>query len=884
MTSVHEPVLHALSVEPRVARPGETVSVIFRTRNLGTAPSPPGTVAFLLGDGLEPVDAEEAAVMPVAPGDDVVAVMHARVARPLDDRTELAVQAVLRVPDAVLGTNVCMVRVRSRAVLDGAASGTFVEPLDADHVRVRAVVTNEGDGTALDVRVVVAAPRGCVRVEGDGPAIAEVERLDVGASVAVAFEARIVAPVAVVAVDDGEVRYGGMRRCLLPVREVVVLEPVIAAPCVEVRPSRRSVDVGVGVRNDGWVDARDVRVRIALPPALRVIDGSIALNGVPVAARARRGGGDASFARVERAGGAHVVTAQVPARSTGRIALSAAFPAGCAGGTIVAGVGPHEVAAPFAPELARDLRMRLIETPRCVAPGGEIGVAAEVINAGDLAEELFFCIAAGPGIVIAPEAVARTIAPGSVAVVKLTVRARAATSIDEELQLSVVACDAERERARADFAVVVRDRLAPCCDEPTDLDDEALPAVVHAALHGPDDVSAGAPFPVRVDIDVEDAVDVLGVRVREVPGARYVCGSTSLDGRLLLDRAGSSPLAGEGLLLRSILPGTRVSAAWTLLADPSVCDEALIVEAVVDADGEETPCEAIAVRVRGRDAFAAQPAGLPYHVDACVIGTDAAAVVPAASCAPSTIAATSGAADLREDPLLDSPSTHSPRPSSRDDDAFTFALRLSGACLDDVARMPRVTGGGLVAHILALRALLPDAETSGDRGVASALDDVRRAAGDVFDRLFVKLRIPGFDVASDDVDDVVLRSAMVDLFERLLTASRGDDRCEDVSVRITRERVRELLAAFAGAPYGAPAMLRALVALLPTRCERDPALGSALARYAIALDDALAGYEGAPLELFDDALARGSDRALGDARAALAATIADRTAFTELAC
>src|SRR6202011_5958178 len=113
---------------------------------------------------------------------------------------------------------------------------------------------------------------------------------------------------------------------------------------------------------------------------------------------------------------------------------------------------------------------------------------------------------------------------------------------------------------------------------------------------------------------------------------------------------------------------------------------------------------------------------------------------------------------------------------------------------------------------LALRNLLPDGETSGHRGIASALDGVRCALNDVFDRLFVKLRIPGFDVASDDVDDVVLRSAMIALFERLLDAPGGGEHYGGATVRIARERVQELLAAFTDAPYGAPAMLRALVA------------------------------------------------------------------------
>jgi hypothetical protein len=103
-------------------------------------------------------------------------------------------------------------------------------------------------------------------------------------------------------------------------------------------------------------------------------------------------------------------------------------------------------------------------------------------------------------------------------------------------------------------------------------------------------------------------------------------------------------------------------------------------------------------------------------------------------------------------------------------------------------------------------------------------------------------------------------------------------------VRITRERVRELLDAFSDAPYGSPAALRALAALLPARCHTDPALSAALTRYACAFDDVLARYEGAPLELFDDALARTSDRALDDARAALAAALRECAPFAELAC
>ncbi len=73
-------------------------------------------------------------------------------------------------------------------------------------------------------------------------------------------------------------------------------------------------------------------------------------------------------------------------------------------------------------------------------------------------------------------------------------------------------------------------------------------------------------------------------------------------------------------------------------------------------------------------------------------------------------------------------------------------------------------------------------------------------------------------------------------------------------------------------------MLRALVALLPTHCAGEPALGAALARYAAALDDALARHASAPARAFDDALALNVDAALDDARADLLAALGARGA------
>jgi hypothetical protein len=143
---------------------------------------------------------------------------------------------------------------------------------------------------------------------------------------------------------------------------------------------------------------------------------------------------------------------------------------------------------------------------------------------------------------------------------------------------------------------------------------------------------------------------------------------------------------------------------------------------------------------------------------------------------------------------------------------------------------------------------------------------------DVFDRLFVKLRIPGFYVAADDLEDPFLRSALIALFARLPEGAVSDAR----------------VAPLPDAAYGAPTIFRRLVALLPRSAglhdAHDALLGEAVSRYVAAVDDALARFENVPLELFEDALTRGSDRALDEARAEMLEALHARIAPAAAAC
>jgi hypothetical protein len=941
-------------------------------------------------------------VEPVAPGEYVVAAMRARVAVPVEDGAAITVRAALHLPDAVLATNACTVTVRGRAVVDGPGSGAFVEAVDPQAVRVRAVVANDGDGPARAVRVVVPAPAGCVRADGDGAAVLEIERLDPGERAEFAFEARIVAPVAEVRADAGEVRYGDGRRVALPSRDAVALEPVIAPPRVSVTPSRRRADVAVDVVNDGWVDAHDVRVRVALPAALRLVDGSVVVDGVRVDAgsavrrRTARDRAASAFARLERDGAAPgIVIAAVPARSIVRVEMAALVPAACSDGMIAVTVDAHQIDVPFVPDRVRAVRVRVVDAPRTVSPG-EIGrIVARLVNAGDVAETVSVGIAdvsvgiADVALTNDTDTPSLTLLPGSVASVELALPVPEDVDDDRALACAVLVRDTSGERARAAFSLVVRDRAWLALEEPPVRDDacvrylvrnggstvardvvaifeetrlragsiapgasaavevderlarrggslsiagrealalppldDRIPAIVHAALHAPQRVVAGASFSVRLDIDVEDAVDVLAIGVPAVAGCSYVPGSTLLDGRALLDRTGcapegaSSPLAGDGLSLRGVPAGTRVSLMWSLFAD-APCDEALTVGAVLCVDAEGRPVAPVTVTLAARDAFAARPEGLPYHVEACTAALPVTGIespspvpvpvpVPVSVPVPMPVSAMSSSAGNAVAPAITIPYDDPVRvpgifaldaaPILQRERRLAFSMRLDGERIDEIARLLHaVRGCGLVAHLFTLRLFFPDAVDTQDPLVSESVDTydtavfdafgaVRLAVRDVFDRLFVKLRIPGFDVSSDDLDDPSLRSALLVLFERLADAAPDRVVFQEAPTGLDRAQVGRMLAAFADAPYGAPAVMRALVALLPACCDDDPALAAAVRRHALLLDDVLGRYEGLPLELFDDALARREDAALDDARAAVLAALRAHVPPAEVAC
>jgi hypothetical protein len=910
MIEEHEPCLHALDVEPRSACSGDVVAFTFRLRNHGSRCADSAVLRLMLPPGLEPLGPVEVPLGNAAPGEELRAMFRARVGTGLDDRTELAAQALIVLPDAVRPTNRCRVQVHTAPRFDGQGSGARVECVDAETVRVVATATNEGDGPARDTLLTVRAPAGCVRLDGDGPVLAQATRLEPGETLTGELLARIAAPQSALRADECDVASREAGRRALPVRAAVTLEAQLADPEVRISPGRSRVDVCAVIRNDGWVDAHDVPVSIVLPATLRVADASIRIDEVRYPLRMTRSAPFAPVRVIQVKSPIAIRLARVPARGTTQIAFTLA----CAPGSAPIGIeivaGERRTAASVHAPAVRDVRLRVVDAPRWVESRGNGRLAIEVFNAGDASHDLSIALESADATAdpVHVRARARTLQQVPLA---LHVAPREGDP-KESLSGEVVAREAAGECARLAVSLALRERAWLVLDGAPALADGRLiytvqnvgtttardlraevgawsselepipPGDRHSVavdqtlanqvgvirmgerkvliLPAPDDgarveldatlaavpeVVYGATLPVRLVLRAHAAIEALDLQVDADAACPYVAGSTTIDGRALAESAGATHLH-RGLHLRRIAPGTRIEIGWSQLPVVIPPDAALAISGSLCVDGERRSLVPLRVLVRERDPYAQGFATPAYAVDASP--ADAAAGIPAPPAAA---------------------------PPAAEGDGVAVALRPDW---HDATRrlLQRTEEPGLLPHILALRALFPDRELSGNCALAAALDAARTALRDVFDRLFVKARIPGFPVAADDIEDSGLRLALSALFEAFAGAApSAPPAAEGVWGRIDRRAAQSACSVLSTAPYGAPAVLRTLALLIPTHSDDDE-VAAAVARYMGELDDTLRACADQPLEAFDRALSSGRYATLDASREALLGAVAAR--------
>jgi hypothetical protein len=405
---------------------------------------------------------------------------------------------------------------------------------------------------------------------------------------------------------------------------------------------------------------------------------------------------------------------------------------------------------------------------------------------------------------------------------------------------------------------------------PIGWDVQPAAVAVEADLIVAEAIRAGQRLDIRLRCVAAASLETLRVRPRPHSGAVYVAGSTTVNGYAIVDGVDGPPLLlGDGLSLYDIPAGTIAEISWSLL--PRTPGD-LIVAVDIEANG--APIDLPDARVRISDAvpFGARPSALPFHIDAATVADPAAAGVlldppatippatipaatipaPAPSAAPGETSAMPAVKDyLSEDMHAErrlierarmaasapaSPGTNAPST------AGTFVLQHT---LDDVrlASIRRVLRGsrgpGVVGHLPAFAVLLPTA-IGADPTVNAALGNATDAIRGVYERLFVKLRIPGYDVSPFDLEDNAARRELLAFFR---AASAGTALppygSADLRVTLTSSALDAARDVLTDAPLGGSATLAAIAGLLPRGGEGGLApLGAYVEQLAVELAEA----------------------------------------------
>jgi hypothetical protein len=341
----------------------------------------------------------------------------------------------------------------------------------------------------------------------------------------------------------------------------------------------------------------------------------------------------------------------------------------------------------------RDVRVRAVDVPRSAVPGERIRIAARVVNAGDVAEQLSFACA-GSLISSSVDMPRRVLPAGTWSLVEAPVQVRDDAPDGAVVRGAFIVSDANGERASDSVTFRIRDRMTVAPAEPPPAESSPAPSV-RTVLHAPRGVFAGAAFETRLELHAGTQIETLRVRIPEVAGCRYVSGSAALDGRALLDRvSGSSdgsPLADDGLVIGGIAAGSRLALAWRLFAQTSTDGDALRVSALIDADGVAHAVESDALEIVEPDSFAVRPDGLAYHVASCAV--DPSQTVASGVPADRAIVAPACASEILSASPIDTPAELPPHRGVLPARAGVgqFTLRFDAQRVDDLAPASRAT-------------------------------------------------------------------------------------------------------------------------------------------------------------------------------------------------
>lgn len=868
----------------RAVRPGEVIHFRFRAKNGSEVPTPPALLVLVLPPGWSPLDPLEADIPSVAPGAEHSVGFRARPDVADATTAHSPIQAALHLDTLVLGSNVVHMRVFGHPRLNGPASSVRIEPGEGGALRVAVTVVNEGDAAARAVRAVVPPPPGFGAEES--AIVATVDELPVGGTLSFGYAMVPLAPAAAtVCIDDAYVAYDGGRVSLLT-RVSALLAPEIAEPQIEAERRAGRLDLRIRIANDGWVAARDVRCALDLPAGWRVLRGTMRADAAPPAIRRdnesengvaialplvpARGFVDitvvASASRPRVEGdltvrcGSHTVTFAIPQVAQRALRLDARPESAFAepGSVVAVAVDVHNTG-----ETSERVSVSLDEEP-CWSGELRAGAAAAFVarltvpaHLGDADVLPVAVTAAGEdGIELAAtQFELRAVDRPWIAIdevvwergqTRVTIRNVGATTardvrLDGETEV-LVASLAPGETYAAVVAPGVARAASIVGHDGRSVrigwDDQAPPVDVAAQLVAPPAARSGERLDVRLRITGAGAVQSLRVRPRTHAAAVYVAGSTTVNGHAVVDGVEGPPLfTRNGLALHDVPAGTLVEIGWSLL--PRTPGE-LPIDVEVDANGTAVNVEALTVTIADAPPFGARPSALPFFVDATTVG-DFSVTAPytgEAALLPTPLPAETAIDALPTPPDPSGPQAWTLAPPdlpAEETSAFpasgptvTAWLSLDAVRAASIVRVLRgARGPGMISHVPSLAVLFPNAIASGDPALDATFARASEAIRAIFERLFVKLRIPGYNVTPGDLEDAATRRELLALLDGIAAANDPGtplDSRADVFVRIERHRVRAARAALADAPLGGPQALAAIATLLPRQGAGDAAV------------------------------------------------------------
>lgn len=762
------------------------------------------------------------------------------------------------------------------------------------------------------MRAVVPPPPGFGAEESH--IVATVDELPVGGTLAFAYTMLPLGPAAAnVCIDDAYIAYDGGRVSLITGTSAL-LAPEIAEPLIEAERRAGRLDLRIRVANDGWVAARDVRCALDLPAGWRVLRGTMRVDGAPPAIRRdnesengvaialplvpARGFVDitvvASASRPRVEGdltvrcGSHTVTFTIPQVAHRALRLNARPESAFAepGTAVAVAIDVHNTG-----ETSERVTVSMDEEP-CWNGELRAGAAAAFVarltvpaHLGDADVLPVAITAAGEdGIELAAaQFELRTVDRPWIAIddvvwergqTRVTIRNVGATTarnvrLDGETDVLVAAL-APGETYSAVVAPAVARAASVVGHDGRAVrigwDDQAPPVDVAAQLIAAATARSGERLDVRLRVTGAGAVQSLRVRPRAHAAAVYVAGSTTVNGHAVVDGVEGPPLfTRNGLALHDIPAGTVVDIGWSLL--PRTPGE-LPVEVEVDANGTAVNVDAFTVTIADAPPFGARPSALPFFVDATTVGdfsvtapyTGEAALLPAPAPAETAIDALPAPPDP-SDPQAwtlappDVPADETSAFPARQAPTVTAWLSLDAVRAASIVRVLRgARGPGMIGHVPSLAVLFPNGIASGDPALDATFARASEAIRGMYERLFVKLRIPGYSVTPGDLEDAGTRRELLALLDGVGAAKDPGtplDARADVYVRIDQNRLLAARAALADAPLGGPQTLAAIAALLPRFGAGDAAVavGTYAGELATTFDAAcafsreeLAGY------------------------------------------